>query len=155
MKGYGLAQPMDTLMPGRRPDAGFAAALAPALRRHRLLAGGALLLGLAAVAAILLTGFHGRRLAAIVVPYPHELAQVSFAAAGDVIPHEAVRAAAGAAIAAGDPTNSQGWGALLSDVADVFKRADFGFVNLETPVAPALMGRSRSCSMRLFRCWKD
>jgi len=54
-----------------------------------------------------------------------------------VIPHEAVRAAAGAAVAAGDPTNSQGWGALLSDVADVFKRADFGFVNLETPVAPA------------------
>ena len=57
--------------------------------------------------------------------------------AGDVIPHEAVRAAAGAAVVAGDPTNSQGWGALLSDVADVFKRADFGFVNLETPVAPA------------------
>ena len=54
-----------------------------------------------------------------------------------MIPHEAVRAAAGAAVAAGDPTNSQGWGALLSDVADVFKRADFGFVNLETPVAPA------------------
>jgi poly-gamma-glutamate synthesis protein (capsule biosynthesis protein) len=48
-----------------------------------------------------------------------------------------VRAAAGAAVAAGDPTNSQGWGALLSDVSDVFKRADFGFVNLETPVAPA------------------
>jgi poly-gamma-glutamate synthesis protein (capsule biosynthesis protein) len=96
-----------------------------------------LLLVVAAVTAIQLSGFHGRRLAAIVVPYPHELAQVSFAVAGDVIPHEAVRAAAGAAVAAGDPTNSQGWGALLSDVSDVFKRADFGFVNLETPVAPA------------------
>jgi poly-gamma-glutamate synthesis protein (capsule biosynthesis protein) len=72
----------------------------------------------------------------VVAPYPHELAQVSFAVAGDVIPHDAVRAAAAAA-AAGDPTNSQGWGALLSDVSDVFKRADFGFVNLETPVAPA------------------
>jgi poly-gamma-glutamate synthesis protein (capsule biosynthesis protein) len=55
---------------------------------------------------------------------------------GDVIPHEPVRAAAAAA-SAGDPTNSQGWGALFSDVADVFHHADFGFVNLETPVAPA------------------
>jgi poly-gamma-glutamate synthesis protein (capsule biosynthesis protein) len=89
------------------------------------------------VGTALLGGFHGRRLAAVVAPYPHELAQVSFAVAGDVIPHEAVRAAAGAAVAAGDPTNSQGWGALLSGVSDVFKRADFGFVNLETPVAPA------------------
>jgi poly-gamma-glutamate synthesis protein (capsule biosynthesis protein) len=72
-----------------------------------------------------------------VVPYPHELAQVSFAVAGDVIPHEPVRAAAGAAVAAGDATNTQGWGALFSDVSDVFEKADFGFVNMETPVAPA------------------
>jgi poly-gamma-glutamate capsule biosynthesis protein CapA/YwtB (metallophosphatase superfamily) len=120
---------MDSLMPGGRHGTG--------LRRHWRLSSGALLLVVAAVTAIQLSGFHGRRLAAIVVPYPHELAQVSFAVAGDVIPHEAVRAAAGAAVAAGDPTNSQGWGALLSDVSDVFKRADFGFVNLETPVAPA------------------
>jgi poly-gamma-glutamate capsule biosynthesis protein CapA/YwtB (metallophosphatase superfamily) len=134
MKGYGLAQPMDSLMPGRRHGAGFAAGFVPGLRRHWRLSGSALLLVVVAVAAILLSGFHGRRLAAVVAPYPHELAQVSFAVAGDVIPHEAVRAAA---VAAGDPTNSQGWGALLSDVADVFKRADFGFVNLETPVAPA------------------
>ncbi len=137
MKGYGLAQPMDSSMLGRLPGAGFRAGFASGLRRHWRLAGGASLLALAALAALLLTGFHGRRLAAIVVPYPHELAQVTFAVAGDVIPHEAVRAAAGAAVAAGDPTNSQGWGALLSDVSDVFKRADFGFVNLETPVAPA------------------
>jgi poly-gamma-glutamate synthesis protein (capsule biosynthesis protein) len=52
-----------------------------------------------------------------------------------VIPHEPVRAAAAAAAGA-DPTNSQGWGALFSDVSDVFRGADFGFVNLETPVAP-------------------
>jgi len=96
-----------------------------------------LLLALAAVAATILVGSRDRRLAAVVVPYPHELAQVSFAVAGDVIPHEAVRAAAGAAATAGDPTNSQGWGALFSEVADVFQHADFGFVNLETPVAPA------------------
>jgi poly-gamma-glutamate synthesis protein (capsule biosynthesis protein) len=128
---------MDSLMPESRAGAGIGATLASGLRRRWRLAGGALLLVVAGVAAILLSGSHGRRLAALAAPYPHELAQVSFAAGGDVIPHEAVRAAAGAAVAAGDPTNSQGWGALLSDVADVFKRADFGFVNLETPVAPA------------------
>jgi Bacterial capsule synthesis protein PGA_cap len=66
------------------------------------------------------------------VPYPHDLAQVSFAVAGDVIPHEAVRAAAAA-----DGEGVQGWSGLLSEVSDVFRAADFGFVNLETPVAPA------------------
>jgi poly-gamma-glutamate synthesis protein (capsule biosynthesis protein) len=138
MKGYGLAQPMDFAMQGRRFAAGFGARIAPILRRHwRLVDGAALLLAVAAVAATLLAGAHGRRLSALVAPYPHELAQVSFAVGGDVIPHEAVRAAAGAAAAAGDPTNSQGWGALFSDVSDAFEKADFGFVNLETPVAPA------------------
>jgi poly-gamma-glutamate synthesis protein (capsule biosynthesis protein) len=66
-----------------------------------------------------------------VVPYPHELAQVSFAVAGDVIPHEAVRAAATAA-----GKDEAGWTALLANVSYVFEAADFGFVNLETPVAP-------------------
>ncbi len=66
-----------------------------------------------------------------VVPYPHETARVSFAIAGDVIPHEAVRAAAAA-----QGEGEAGWAALLSDVADVFQSADFGFVNMETPVAP-------------------
>src|ERR1700742_815770 len=66
-----------------------------------------------------------------VVPYPHELARVSFAVAGDVIPHEAVRAAAAA-----EGPDVQGWTALFSDVSDIFHAADFGFVNMETPVAP-------------------
>jgi poly-gamma-glutamate capsule biosynthesis protein CapA/YwtB (metallophosphatase superfamily) len=74
---------------------------------------------------------HFRR-AVAVAPYPHELARASFAIAGDVIPHEPVRAAAEAA-GGGAP----GWGSLFADVNDVFKGADFGFVNLETPVAPA------------------
>jgi poly-gamma-glutamate synthesis protein (capsule biosynthesis protein) len=101
------------------------------LRSHRRIVGtSALLLLIAALA--LLGRFHTGRLAAVAVPYPHELAQVSFAVAGDVIPHEPVRAAAAAA---GD--GSLGWAALFSDVSDVFKKADFGFVNLETPVAPA------------------
>jgi len=99
------------------------------LRRRWRLLGGVLLVALGAVLAVAL---HGSRVAAVVAPYPHELAQVSFAVAGDVIPHEPVRAAAAAA---GD--GAQGWGALFADVSDVFKRADFGFVNLETPVAPA------------------
>jgi poly-gamma-glutamate synthesis protein (capsule biosynthesis protein) len=93
---------------------------------------GALLLAVVAIGAALLLGYRTSRSAAAQVPYPHELAQVNFAVAGDVIPHEPVRAAAAAA---GD--GSAGWGALFSDVADVFQHADFGFVNLETPVAPA------------------
>ena len=102
-------------------------------RRHGWLAGAcALLLAVAAIGAVLLLNYRTSRSAAAQVPYPHELAQVSFAVAGDVIPHEPVRAAAAAA---GD--GAAGWGALFSDVADVFQHADFGFVNLETPVAPA------------------
>jgi poly-gamma-glutamate synthesis protein (capsule biosynthesis protein) len=125
-------------MQGRRFGSGISASLIPVLRKHwRLTAGSVVLLAAAALGAALLPGSHIARLAAAVAPYPHELAQVSFAVAGDVIPHEPVRAAAAAAVAAGDPTNSQGWGALFSDVSDVFQKADFGFVNLETPVAPA------------------
>jgi poly-gamma-glutamate synthesis protein (capsule biosynthesis protein) len=100
------------------------------LRRVRftvwLAAGTVSLAGLGLVAAI-----HARRHAAVVVPYPHELAQVSFAVSGDVIPHEAVRAAAEAA---GD--GEAGWQALFFNVADIFESVDFGFVNMETPVAP-------------------
>jgi poly-gamma-glutamate synthesis protein (capsule biosynthesis protein) len=67
-----------------------------------------------------------------VTPYPRELTRVSFAVAGDVIPHDAVRAAAAA-----NGEGAQGWAALFNDVSDVFQGADLGFVNLETPVAPA------------------
>ena len=109
-----------------------------AFRGRRFVVGGsAVLLVAVAAGAILHTGINANRAAVPVVPYPHELAQVSFAVAGDVIPHEPVRAAAGAAAAAGDATNTQGWGSLFSDVSDVFEKADFGFVNMETPVAPA------------------
>ena len=67
------------------------------LRRNWRWAAGFVALALVGVA--LLTAFHGRRLAAVVTPYPHDLAQVTFAVAGDVIPHEPVRAAAKAASA--------------------------------------------------------
>jgi poly-gamma-glutamate capsule biosynthesis protein CapA/YwtB (metallophosphatase superfamily) len=99
------------------------------LRRGSRIAAGALLAVVAAVGVFSALRLH--RSAAAVVPYPHELAQVSFAVAGDVIPHEAVRAAAAAA---GD--GESGWQALFSNVADIFEGADFGFVNMETPVAP-------------------
>src|SRR5258708_6969204 len=91
--------------------------------------------------------------------YPHELSRITFAAAGDVIPHQAVvqsasilqnQAAAEAAknpapeakdAAAAQPAPAvnphAGWDALLAPVADVFHQVDFAFVNLETPVAPA------------------
>ena len=50
----------------------------------------------ALVGAALLTACRsGHGAAAVVTPYPHELAQVSFAVAGDVIPHEAARCACG------------------------------------------------------------
>ncbi len=84
-----------------------------------------------AIGCILAAGSHSVPVAAVVVPYPHDVAQVSFAVAGDVIPHQAVREAAAAA---GD--GEQGWAGLFSDVSDVFRNADFGFVNMETPVAP-------------------
>jgi poly-gamma-glutamate synthesis protein (capsule biosynthesis protein) len=95
-------------------------------------------LAFAVIGAALLLGYRTSHSAAAQVPYPHELAQVSFAVAGDVIPHEPVRAAAAAA-----GEGAAGWDALFSDVADVFQHADFGFVNLETPVAPAHSRGSR------------
>jgi poly-gamma-glutamate synthesis protein (capsule biosynthesis protein) len=88
--------------------------------------------------------------------YPQEVARVTFAAAGDVIPHQAVvRTAAAqdqastsaqAGSSPGSPASSSsaqaaagdhaGWDILFAEVAGVFRQADFGFVNLETPVAP-------------------
>jgi poly-gamma-glutamate synthesis protein (capsule biosynthesis protein) len=125
-------------MPARWSGRFVAGGFAPTLRNGWFLAcAGVLLLSVLAFAGTFFSALPGDRLHAVVAPYPHELAQITFAVAGDVIPHEAVRAAAGAAAVAGAPTNSQGWGALFSDVSDVMEKADFGFVNLETPVAPA------------------
>ncbi len=108
----------------------FAQVLESVLRqRWRTLS--AICFGAAVFAALLIALRSNHGASAVVTPYPHELAHVSFAVAGDVIPHEAVRAAAAAA-----GEGEQGWVALFSDVADVFEKADFGFVNLETPVAP-------------------
>jgi poly-gamma-glutamate capsule biosynthesis protein CapA/YwtB (metallophosphatase superfamily) len=129
---------MDFAMHGKQVGAVPEARPTPNLGRQWRITGSiALVLTAATVGAVLFAGPHTRHAAAVIAPYPHDLAQVSFAVGGDVIPHDAVRASAAAALAAGDPTNSQGWGALFSGVSDIFEKADFGFVNLETPVAPA------------------
>ena len=94
---------------------------------------------------------------AAAVSYPREIARINFAAAGDVIPHQAVTQAAAAqsqiyppGSTTSDPStgkdgagsseatagNHAGWDGLFAGVADVFRQADYGFVNLETPVAP-------------------
>ena len=109
----------------RKPDAGQKIRF----RATRFGAAVLALISICALAPATFTACQGTR--APVTPYPHDLGQVSFAVAGDVIPHEPVRASA---VAAGD--GEAGWAALFSNVADVFQSADFGFVNLETPVAP-------------------
>ena len=109
----------------RKPDAGQKIRF----RAARLGAAVLALISICALAPATFTACQGTR--APVTPYPHDLGQVSFAVAGDVIPHEPVRAAAAAA-----GEGEAGWAALFSNVADVFQSADFGFVNLETPVAP-------------------
>jgi poly-gamma-glutamate synthesis protein (capsule biosynthesis protein) len=130
-RGFGLALAMNWAM--RVGGPGLVSRLAGGARRHwRLTGAGVLLLAVAAISVAWLAGSHASRPAAAGAPYPHELAQVSFAVAGDVIPHEPVRSAASAA-----GEGAAGWGALFANVADVFHSADFGFVNLETPVAPA------------------
>ena len=126
MKGGGLARTMDSRMQANR----LGLALRKSLRRRRRQI--ADLLAVAEIGAILLAGYRSIPVAAVVVPYPHDLGQVTFAVAGDVIPHQAVREASAAA-----GTGADGWAALFSDVSDVFHGVDFAFVNLETPVAPA------------------
>lgn len=68
--------------------------------------------------------------------YPQEISRVAFVVGGDVIPHQPVVQSAAAQKQADPPGNHNGWDALFAGVADVFRQADFGFVNLETPVAP-------------------
>ena len=128
MRGCGLVQRMDSM--GREGRLGLSARTLAFLRsRRRAICD---LLAVCAIGAMLVAGFRSMPVAAVVVPYPHDLWQVSFAVAGDVIPHQAVREAAAAA-----GHDTEGWAALFNDVSDVFHGADFGFVNMETPVAPA------------------
>jgi poly-gamma-glutamate synthesis protein (capsule biosynthesis protein) len=75
---------------------------------------------------------------------PREMGRITFVIAGDVIPHQAVVQSATAqeqAAKSNGPSQAPadmhgGWDLLFAGVADAFRQADFGFVNLETPVAP-------------------
>jgi poly-gamma-glutamate capsule biosynthesis protein CapA/YwtB (metallophosphatase superfamily) len=82
-----------------------------------------------------------RQKSASVKVYPQEISRVTFAVAGDVIPHQAVVESAAAAQSeiaksGAAPSDHAGWDVLFADVADIFRGVDYGFVNLETPVAP-------------------
>jgi hypothetical protein len=136
-KEFGWAKDGVGSAPGMRMPFAVRAARSehtPGLGRRTILA--AVALGLVALFGTLefgtRLGLRDSRLAGAPVPFPHDLAKVSFAVAGDVIPHEAVRAAAAA-----DGEGVEGWSGLFNEVSDIFRSADFGFVNLETPVAPS------------------
>jgi poly-gamma-glutamate capsule biosynthesis protein CapA/YwtB (metallophosphatase superfamily) len=96
----------------------------------------ALLLGatLGGLSVALYCHLHGGQPRAFASAYPREIARATFVAAGDIIPHKPV---VDSATAHKTATNHDGWDALFADVADLFQSADYGFVNLETPVAPA------------------
>ena len=111
------------------------------IRRKRVRAGAAALCFLLLISS----GLRARRANAAEAPLkPREISRVTFAVAGDVIPHQAVvqsaaaqdQAAKSSASAQGGTDLHGGWDVLFANVADVFRHADFGFVNLETPVAP-------------------
>ena len=101
--------------------------------RSKAFRAGASIFLLAALIAVAGFAARGRGRAKAPTTYPQEASRVTFVVAGDVIPHEPVVASA-KALATAD--NHDGWDALFANVADVFRDADFGFVNLETPVAP-------------------
>ena len=69
------------------------------------------------------------------------LGQVTLAAVGDVLMHEAVKQSA-AVHGAGAP--DEGYSSLFSPVADLLSQPDLTFANLETPIAPKVSRGSRS-----------
>ncbi|MHB8418697.1 MAG: CapA family protein [Myxococcales bacterium] len=77
--------------------------------------------------------------APIQTPAPKTIASLTLAATGDIMMHEAVKAAA-ATLAARNvgsaSTNHGGFDDLFSSVAPELHRVDLGFGNLEFPVAP-------------------
>jgi poly-gamma-glutamate synthesis protein (capsule biosynthesis protein) len=105
------------------------------LTRRYWLASATLILGtlLGGTAVVLVCSVRSGEIHVFSATYPREIARVTFVAAGDVIPHQAVVQSATAHKGEG---NHDGWDVLFADVADLFQSADYGFVNLETPVAP-------------------
>lgn len=107
--------------------------IASTIRRSNAIRIGALVVSLVAVLAAAILATRGRAQAKAPTTYPQEISRVTFAVAGDVIPHQPV---VQAAKAAATQDNHDGWDVLFANVSDAFREADFGFVNLETPVAP-------------------
>ena len=107
-----------------------------AVKHRGWLIAGTLILGavLGSLSVVLVHSFRGHETHVFSATYPREISRVTFVAAGDVIPHQAVIQSATAHKA---DTGHDGWDSLFSEVADLFQSADYGFVNLETPVAPA------------------
>lgn len=102
--------------------------------RRKAIRIGVLVFSMAALFAAAMVVAKGRtQTKASTARYPQEVSRVTFTVAGDVIPHQPVVQAANAAATA---DNHDGWDPLLANVSDTFQAADFGFVNLETPVAP-------------------
>lgn len=107
--------------------------IASTIRRSNAIRIGALVVSLVAVLAAAMFATRGRAQAKAPTTYPQEISRVTFAVAGDVIPHQPV---VEAAKAAATQDNHDGWDVLFANVSDAFRDADFGFVNLETPAAP-------------------
>lgn len=107
--------------------------IASTIRRSNAIRIGALAVSLVAVLAAAILATRGRAQAKAPTTYPQEISRVTFAVAGDVIPHQPV---VQAAKAAATQDNHDGWDVLFANVSDAFREVDFGFVNLETPVAP-------------------
>jgi poly-gamma-glutamate synthesis protein (capsule biosynthesis protein) len=136
--------------PNRAWKAAMKSALGSIFNKRNWLLPVTLLLGVAlgGISVALFHTLRGSEIHAFSATYPREISRVTFVAAGDVIPHQPVvqsaaarrqepKAADAAAGTPAIPGNHDGWDALFADVADLFQSADYGFVNLETPVAPA------------------
>ena len=129
---------------------GIRPALKSTLERHWRAGLVVLLLGASALAGYRFAGLPQHKPAAAVAPYPHELAQVSFAVAGDVIPHEAVRAAA---IAGGEGAHRAG--RRYSATSPTSFIVPISRLSISKRPSPRLIprGPNPSCSTLPSPCW--
>src|SRR3989442_9513931 len=126
------------------------------VRGKRIMRRAALALSLLLLAPLVLTWEHGTAAGktSVSVSYPREISRITFAAAGDVIPHQSVVKAAAAheqtakdapparspdskdaSTAATPPAegNHGGGEAFFAGGGDVFRHAAFCFLNLQNP----------------------
>src|SRR3989475_13018317 len=141
------------------------------MRGKRIIRRAALALSLLLLAPLVFKWGHGTAAGktSVLVSYPREISRITFAAAGDVIPHQSVVKAAAAheqtakdtpparspeskdaSTAAPPPAegNHGGWEALFAGVGEVFAPAPFGFFNPGNPVGSAPYPGCRSFPIR-------